>query len=213
MVSRPRPPCFLLMPFAVVLGFELNCSPLPQASGTPAATPSTSTSTSGPSSSASTSVSPSTSSSASVATSTPSASATPLGSGPCMKNADCSPDRVCGFAVSDRCDATGQCVPRGPLCNSLSFGCSCSGRNVNVTCSGYPAGYASEPVASNGRCGTPGSSNSVTNDRPNRPPACASGAEVCGRACCKEDEQCCPGGMANSFYCRKQTGGRCPPLS
>jgi hypothetical protein len=73
---------------------------------------------------------------------------------PCEDNSQCGPGAQCGFPESAGCSANGTCFPlnTGPLCNSFEPGCSCSGLTINLTCEGYPEGYASAPVASTGPC-------------------------------------------------------------
>ena len=51
------------------------------------------------------------------------------------------------------CAATGQCFPApGAVCQAYSIGCACDGTEINVACTGLPAGYASSPLLHTGPC-------------------------------------------------------------
>jgi hypothetical protein len=74
-------------------------------------------------------------------------------SGSCIQNSDCPADGVCGFAISDACNATGQCFPAPTaICNAYSPGCACDGTTISIVCTGFPDGYAEKPVAYAGDC-------------------------------------------------------------
>lgn len=134
----------------------------------------------------------------------------------CARDSDCGDGRLCAFAISEGCGATGRCVPRGPLCNRVALGCACSGVTIRIGCDGRPSGHSSEPLAHQGQCVSEPSPPA----KPPAPPAwrqapsmCPGGGAPCGASCCAAGEVCCPGGMAGSHYCHAATRGRdCPAL-
>ena len=70
-----------------------------------------------------------------------------------MSDTDCTSNEICGFPESLACAATGQCFPApGAVCQAYSIGCACDGTEINVACTGLPAGYASSPLLHTGPC-------------------------------------------------------------
>jgi len=71
----------------------------------------------------------------------------------CTANGDCPTNEICGFPESSACAATGQCFPApAAVCQAYSAGCACDGTEINVACTGLPAGYASSPLLHAGPC-------------------------------------------------------------
>jgi hypothetical protein len=73
----------------------------------------------------------------------------------CATDNDCVASEMCAFKIADACSATGACVarpPSGPTCQAFSPACTCSNQIINVACTQYPDGYASQPVAYRGVC-------------------------------------------------------------
>jgi Cys-rich repeat protein len=72
---------------------------------------------------------------------------------PCMTDSDCGAGGVCGFLESLACSASGQCFPApGAVCEAYLPGCACDGTEINIACTGMPAGYASKPLLHSGVC-------------------------------------------------------------
>ncbi len=83
------------------------------------------------------------------------------GGGPCVTNADCAHNGLCGYPMKDGCAAKGTCFPLpGVVCNAFSPGCACDGSTINVICTGLPGGYASAPLLHPGQCSDAGSGKS-----------------------------------------------------
>jgi hypothetical protein len=71
----------------------------------------------------------------------------------CTSNAECGAGFACAYKTADACSAVGTCVTVSPVvCNAFEAGCACDGSLVNLTCNGFPSGYASAPVAHTGEC-------------------------------------------------------------
>jgi hypothetical protein len=70
----------------------------------------------------------------------------------CVHDSDCANGEACGYRIADGCAATGQCFPRGPVCDGFSPGCDCAGQTVDIICNGLPDGYAPEPIQYEGAC-------------------------------------------------------------
>ncbi|MGH7270573.1 MAG: hypothetical protein ACREJ3_09095, partial [Polyangiaceae bacterium] len=86
------------------------------------------------------------------------APASDAAAGSCTAANGCPSGYTCAFLESAGCSAAGQCVlaPGGVRCQIASaIGCGCSGNPVAIgpSCAtGYPTGYASEPVLHPGPC-------------------------------------------------------------
>ena len=81
----------------------------------------------------------------------------PVDAGSCTSDGDCPSSEMCAFKIADGCSAVGTCLARpapGPTCNAYSPACTCSNQEINVICTMYPSGYASQPVAHTGACVT-----------------------------------------------------------
>jgi hypothetical protein len=81
--------------------------------------------------------------------------AVPDAGGTCATDNDCAATQMCAFKIADACSATGSCIARpasGPACQAFSPACTCSDQIINVACTPYPDGYASQPVAYRGTC-------------------------------------------------------------
>jgi hypothetical protein len=104
----------------------------------------------------------------------------------CTTDSDCQTNEVCGYKVSDACSASGQCFPRGQLCNCFSPACACDGTTINAVCSGLPDGYAPQAVAHAGKCDTDGGTGDF---------ACAQTGVTC-----TAPGQYCYGGAETVFY-------------
>jgi hypothetical protein len=81
----------------------------------------------------------------------------PVDAGSCTSDGDCPSSEMCAFKIADGCSAVGRCLARpapGPTCNAYSPACTCSNQEINVICTMYPSGYASQPVAHTGACVT-----------------------------------------------------------
>lgn len=108
------------------------------------------------------------------------------GAGSCDAANPCPPDSMCGYPVSQACEAKGQCFPApGAICNGYSPGCACDGSEISIVCTGLPAGYAEKPVLHAGVCEfSCGASQS-----------CNSATEYCkvasGGPCCTEPSYSC----------------------
>ncbi len=93
----------------------------------------------------------------------------------CTTDSDCGGSALCEYKIADRCAAVGVCFtppPPGPMCAAYSAACTCAQQNINVACTRYSSGYASNPVAHLGECeGDAGGSGTF-----------ACGAETCGDA-------------------------------
>jgi hypothetical protein len=93
---------------------------------------------------------------------------------------------MCGFKIADKCAAVGTCLTRpspGPTCNSISLACTCSNQNINVACTVYPSGYASQPVAQLAACEGPDGGTAAA------PFACGNAGVTCpGTQVCKIGE-------------------------
>jgi hypothetical protein len=73
----------------------------------------------------------------------------------CSTDTDCGTGKMCAFKIADACSATGTCLVRpapGPQCAAFSPACTCTDQIINVICTMYPDGYASQPVAHRGTC-------------------------------------------------------------
>ena len=73
----------------------------------------------------------------------------------CATDTDCGTGKMCAFKIADACSATGTCLVSpapGPVCAAYSPACTCSNQVINVICTQYPDGYASQPVAYRGTC-------------------------------------------------------------
>ncbi len=106
----------------------------------------------------------------------------------CTADTDCGDGKMCAFKIADGCSAAGTCLVRpapGPVCNAYSPACTCNGTEINVICTIYPSGYASQPVAHSGAC------TSVTSDAGGSF-ACGSGGVTC------PDTQVCKVGMGGA---------------
>jgi hypothetical protein len=147
------------------------------------------------------------------------------GSGPCVKNDDCSEGEACAWTTSfDWCaaDDTGQgtCVKLvnlGCQLETLATGCDCSGKNVTWAsgCSGLPSGYAPEQLAHAGACASADAAAPPvpTTDAGSPPVACSTSGDCpTGQFCgyligeCGSAAQCLPNeemGYCDSFgeYC------------
>ena len=80
------------------------------------------------------------------------------GGATCSTGSDCGSGMMCAFKIADRCAAVGICLPRpspGPTCSAISLDCTCSNQEINVACTIYPSGYASQPVAQLASCEGP----------------------------------------------------------
>ena len=121
-------------------------------------------------------------------------------SGSCATSKDCSPGQMCGFAESDGCNATtGQCFATGAVCNSFQPGCACSGQTINIACTGLPPGYATEPLAHEGACGT--SIDGGGSVFPCGTSACVVGQEICYAPKNAGSPTCMPSGGCNDCQC------------
>lgn len=124
------------------------------------------------------------------------ACASPIDAGDsCATDTDCGTGEMCGFKIADACSATGTCLvrpPSGPECQAFSPACTCSNQVINVVCTPYPDGYASQPVAYRGAC-------EASTD--------SGGGFACGSALTCSDSQVCKIGMGgavntpNSYTC------------
>jgi hypothetical protein len=81
----------------------------------------------------------------------------------CNTSADCASHEVCGYAVTDGCSATGQCVAEPTVQPCVeSQGCACDGTTIPVGGCGagtLPAGYTSKPLAHENACTADGGSS------------------------------------------------------
>ena len=114
---------------------------------------------------------------------------------PCATDTDCGSGKMCAFKIADACSATGTCLvrpPPGPECAAFSPACTCSDQIINVICTQYPDGYASQPVAYRGAC-------EASTD--------SGGGFACGSSVRCPDTQVCKIGMGgavntpNSYTC------------
>jgi len=124
------------------------------------------------------------------------------GSGSCASDLDCAANQICGFASGAACNAHGQCFAAPELtCELYSAGCACDGTDINVACTGLPAGYTPEPLLHTGACGDAS------------PPA-DSGAGDAGPMPCVTDSDCSAGsycGYLASAACNAR--GQCLPFA
>jgi hypothetical protein len=108
------------------------------------------------------------------------------GGATCSTDADCGSASMCAFKIADRCAAVGICLTRpspGPTCNAISLACTCSNKDINVACTMYPSGYASQPVAQLSACEGPDAGAAAA------PFACGNGGATCpGTQVCKIGE-------------------------
>lgn len=108
------------------------------------------------------------------------------GGATCSTDADCGSGMMCAFKIADKCAAVGTCLPRpspGPTCNAISLACTCSNQEINVACTIYPSGYASQPVAYLSACEGPDAGAAAA------PFACGNGGATCpGTQVCKIGE-------------------------
>ena len=113
----------------------------------------------------------------------------------CATDTDCGSGKMCAFKIADACSATGTCLVRpapGPECAAFSPACTCSDQIINVICTQYPDGYASQPVAYRGAC-------EASTD--------SGGGFACGSSVRCSDTQVCKIGMGgavntpNSYTC------------
>jgi hypothetical protein len=104
----------------------------------------------------------------------------------CSTDSDCGSVMMCAFKIADKCAAVGTCLPRpspGPKCNAISLACTCSNQEINVACTIYPSGYASQPVAQLGACQGPDAGAAASSF------ACGNGGATCpGTQVCKIGE-------------------------
>jgi hypothetical protein len=77
------------------------------------------------------------------------------GGAACTRDADCGTGLVCAFPISAGCSAIGACVPTpppGPKCGAYEPACTCGGQTIDIACTGYPPGTASNPILHTGQC-------------------------------------------------------------
>ncbi len=124
------------------------------------------------------------------------------GTGTCTVSSDCPAQGVCGFAISDACNATGQCFPPpGAVCEAYSPGCACDGTEISVVCTGLPDGYTEKPLAHPGSCSVDfACGDSLT---------CNSANQYCkvatGGPCCSPPSYSCepiPAACAGDYSCQ-----------
>jgi hypothetical protein len=103
------------------------------------------------------------------------------GGATCSTDADCGSGMMCAFKIADGCAAVGSCLTRpspGPTCNATSLACTCSNQEINVACTIYPSGYASQPVAQLAACEGPDAGAAAPFACGNRGATCP-GTQVC----------------------------------
>jgi hypothetical protein len=65
----------------------------------------------------------------------------------------CAASEVCGFPTAQGCSARGTCFPApGITCLAYAAGCACDGTEINITCTGLPGGYVTQPLLHSGTC-------------------------------------------------------------
>jgi hypothetical protein len=102
------------------------------------------------------------------------------GSGSCTTDTDCGSGRMCAFKIADGCSAKGACITMpapGPQCNAYSPACTCRNTEINIICTSYPSGYASEPILQTGNCEL-------------APPTDAGASFACGTTTCPASQVC-----------------------
>jgi hypothetical protein len=107
------------------------------------------------------------------------------GGATCSTDADCGSGMMCAFKIADKCAAVGTCLtrpPPGPTCNAISLACTCSNKEINVACTIYPSGYASQPVARLGACQGPDAGAAPPDAGAATPDAGAAVPFACGTA-------------------------------
>ena len=133
--------------------------------------------------------------------------------GTCSSNADCAANERCGFPESPACTAIGQCFPSPePTCAAYSPGCACNGTEINIACTGFPTGYASEPLLHTGACADGGPSTDGGGSD-GGPSSCVTnqdcgGGRVCGyplSAACSAQGECFEA-MVGVFSCPNDPG-------
>jgi hypothetical protein len=68
--------------------------------------------------------------------------------GPCAATSDCGPEMLCGYPITQACNAQGVCVAEDLTCASDGpVVCSCAGGPVQLACI-WGSGFAPLPVVS-----------------------------------------------------------------
>jgi hypothetical protein len=108
------------------------------------------------------------------------------GGATCSTDSDCGSGMMCAFKIADTCAAVGTCLTRpspGPMCHAIALACTCNKQEINVACTIYPSGYASQPVAQLSACEGPDAGAAAA------PFACGNGGATCpGTQVCKIGE-------------------------